>query len=196
MGSRELIESLRRAGEESVRHLQQDAEREAELMRASFSGKTGELRRRIADELAAFARDETRRVLAEEGGRARSVRLGAEKMLSERLLSVALASLGALRQTGYPEIFEKLARELPSLPWKSVRVHPPDAELARKHFPDAEILPMENITGGMDVATADGTIRVVNTFEKRIERAWADLLPLLINDVYEEASDGASQKSR
>ena len=196
MGSQELIESLRRAGEESIRHLQEDAEREAELMRASLSGKTGELRKRFADELAAFARDETRRVLAEEGGRARSIKLGAEKTLSDRLLSVARASLEQLRHTGYSENFEKLALELPSLPWKIVRVHPADVEVARKYLPDAEIVPEETITGGMDAATADGAVRVVNTFEKRIERAWADLLPLLINDVYQEASDGASQKAR
>jgi vacuolar-type H+-ATPase subunit E/Vma4 len=196
MGSQELIESLRRAGEESIRHLKQDAERDAEFMRASFSGKTGELRRRLADELTAFTRDETRRVLAEEGGRARSIRLGAEKTLSDRLLSVARASLAQLRLTGYPEIFEKLARELPSLPWKTVRVHPVDKELACRHFPDAEIVTMVNITGGMDAETVGGAIGVINTFEKRIERAWADLLPLLINDVYQEASDGASQKVR
>jgi vacuolar-type H+-ATPase subunit E/Vma4 len=150
----------------------------------------------MADELEAFARDETRRVLAEEGGRARSIRLGAEKTLSDRFFSVARASLAQLRLTGYPEIFEKLARELPPLPWKIVRVHPADKELARAFFPDAEIAPVETITGGLDAATADGAIRVVNTFEKRIERAWADLLPLLIKDVYQEASDGASQKPR
>ena len=55
---------------------------------------------------------------------------------------------------------------------------------------------METITGGMDAETADGAIRVVNTFEKRIERAWADLLPLLIKDVYQEATDGPSPKAR
>ena len=53
---------------------------------------------------------------------------------------------------------------------------------------------METITGGMDAAMEDGTIRVINTFEKRLELAWADLLPLLISDVYQEVSDGASQK--
>lgn len=196
MGSQELIDSLRRAGEEGIRHLQQDAERDAEFMRSSLAGKTGELRKRFADEVAAFARDETRRVLAEEGGRARSIRLESEKALSDRLLSVALASLARLRHDRYPEIFEKMARELPPLPWKIVRVNPVDKELANRHFPDAEIMLVETISGGMDAETADRAINVVNTFEKRIERAWAELLPLLINDVYQEASDGASQNSR
>jgi hypothetical protein len=45
-----------------------------------------------------------------------------------------------------------------------VRVHPADIDLARKHLSDAEIVPMETITGGMDAAMADGTIRVINTF--------------------------------
>jgi vacuolar-type H+-ATPase subunit E/Vma4 len=75
-----------------------------------------------------------------------------------------------------------------------VRVHPADIDLARKHLSDAEIVPVETITGGMDAAMEDETVRVINTFEKRLELAWADLLPLLISDVYQEVSDGAAQK--
>ncbi len=37
MGSRELIESLRRASEESIRILRKDAEREAEALQASLA---------------------------------------------------------------------------------------------------------------------------------------------------------------
>lgn len=196
MGSRELIESLRRAGEESIRQLRQDAEQEAEAMRASLSVKIAELRERSAYELAAFAGEETRRVLAEAGERERALRLVAEKTLSDRLLSVARASLRRLRHDGYPAAFEKLALELPSLPWKIARVHPADLELVRKYLPDAELVPVETITGGLDAELADGTIRAINTFEKRLERAWPDLLPLLISDVYQEVSDGASQKPR
>jgi vacuolar-type H+-ATPase subunit E/Vma4 len=138
--------------------------------------------------------EESRRARAEAGSRVRAIKLAAEKTLSERLFAIARASLTQLRHDGYPASFEKLARELPSLPWKLVRVHPADIDLARKHLSNAEIVPMETITGGLDAAMADGTIRVINTFDKRLELAWADLLPLLISDVYQEVSDGASQK--
>ncbi len=195
MGSRELIESLRRAGEENIRLLRKAAEQEAEAMQASLSKELAELSRHYADDLAAAENEEDRRARAEAGNRVRAVRLAAEKKLSDRLFSIVHTSLAQLRHDGYPAIFEKLVRELPALPWKRVRVHPADIELARKHLPGAEIVPVETITGGVDAAIADGTIRVINTFEKRLELAWVDLLPLLIRDVYKEVSDGTSQKT-
>lgn len=194
MGSRELIESLRRASEESIRHFRKDAEQEAEAMQDSLSKQIAELRKHYADELVAAENEESRRGIAEAGSRVRAIKLAAEKTLADRLFSIARESLTQLRHDGYQALFEKLARELPALPWKLVRVHPADIDLARKHLSDAEIVPVETITGGLDASNADGTIRVINTFEKRLELAWADLLPLLISDIYQEVSDGASQK--
>ena len=69
-----------------------------------------------------------------------------------------------------------------------MRVNPEDIELAKAYFPDSEIIPDGNISGGLDVLTGDGRIRVINTFEKRLERAWADMLPELIRDIYKEIS--------
>jgi V/A-type H+-transporting ATPase subunit E len=59
-------------------------------------------------------------------------------------------------------------------------------------FPDAEVIADESISGGLDAATAGGRIRVVNTFEKRLERAWPILLPEMIRAVYHEAVDHGS----
>jgi V/A-type H+-transporting ATPase subunit E len=42
----------------------------------------------------------------------------------------------------------------------------------------------------VDATAEGGAIRVVNTLEKRLERAWREMLPLLIKDVYQEVSDG------
>jgi V/A-type H+-transporting ATPase subunit E len=194
MGARELIESLRRASEESIRLHQKDAEQEADSVQASLAKRIAELRKHYADELTVAEMEESRKARAEAGSRVRAIKLAAEKTLSDRLFAIARESLTQLRHDAYPASFEKLARELPSLPWKLVRVHPADIDLARKHLSDAEIVPTETITGGMDAAVADGTIRVINTLEKRLELAWADLLPLLISEVYQEVSDGASQK--
>jgi vacuolar-type H+-ATPase subunit E/Vma4 len=194
MSSRELIESLRRAGEENLRRLRKNAEQEAEAAAAVAAARIEALRKRYADELAVAAEDEARQGLAEAGSRARAIRLASEKKLSDRLFQVAGASLEQLRQDGYPAIFEQLALELPSLPWKTVRVNPADIDLARRFLGAAEIVPVETITGGVDAAVADGSIRAINTFEKRLEQLWADLLPLLIRDVYEEISDEAAQK--
>jgi len=78
-----------------------------------------------------------------------------------------------------------MAAEIPPLPWKTVRVNPEDVGIARKHFPGAVIITDEGISGGMDVMTGDGKIRVINTLEKRLERAWGDILPHLMKEDYE-----------
>jgi V/A-type H+/Na+-transporting ATPase subunit E len=195
MSSRELIESLRRAGDEKARQLREEAERDAEALRLDVSRKVEELRIRYADELATATREEMRNALAEAGHRACALRLAAEKTLADRLLLLARSFLHELRKDGYPAVFEKLVLELPPLPWKLVRVHPADVGSARKYFPDAEIVPAETIAGGLDAEITDGTIRVVNTFEKRLERSWDELLPHLIRDVYQEVPGGTSPDS-
>jgi vacuolar-type H+-ATPase subunit E/Vma4 len=195
MSSQELIESLRHAAGEKARLLREETEREAEDLRLAVSRKVDDLRRRYADRLAAVSREEERNALAEAGRRARAARLSAEKTLSDRLFLLARSSLSRLREDGYPAVFEKLAAELPPMPWKVVRVHPADVILARKYFPDAEIVPLEAVTGGVDAEVDGGKIRVVNTFEKRLERLWDDLLPHLIRDVYKEVPNGTSPES-
>ncbi len=197
MSSRELIESLRRSGDEKIRLLTQEAEQEARAVRAAAAERLEELRGRYAEQLSAATGEETMRALAEAGNKARILRLAAEKVLSERLLSAARAAMLQLRDAAYPAVFEKMVLELPSLDWKLVRVHPADAGLARKYFPEAEIVPVENISGGIDVTVRDGTIRVINTLEKRLERSWNELLPLMVRDAYREISDdGAPPETR
>ncbi len=192
MSSRELIESLRHAGEEKVRLIKQEAEHEAKALQVAAAGKVEELRKHYADKLASSEGVEALRALAEAASRARTVRLGAEKALSERLYSIARSSLDLVRDNGYPAVFEKLVLELPSFPWIMIRVNPADVDMARKYFPGAEIIPVENITGGVDATAADNKVRVINTLEKRLERAWNEILPLMVKDVYREVLDGAS----
>ncbi len=196
MSSRELIDSLRRSGEEKIHILRHEAEQEAEAVRTAASARLEELRRRYADRLAAAAGEEAVRALAEAGNRARTLRLEAEKVLSERLWSAARAAMHQLRNGVYPSLFEKMVLELPALDWNLVRVNPADVSLAKKYFPEAEIIPVEIISGGVDVTIRDGTIRVINTLEKRLERAWNELLPLMVGDAYREISDGSSPEIR
>jgi vacuolar-type H+-ATPase subunit E/Vma4 len=196
MSSVELIESLRRAGEENIRAVKREAEQETAALQAAAARKIADLQKQYGERLAAVSGDELRRASAEASNRARALRLGAETTLADSLYSIARFSLHQLRDDRYPAVFEKLVRELPALPWKIVRVHEADVDLARKYFPDAEISPVKHISGGVDVAMADGAIWVINTFEKRLERIWADLLPQMVNDVYREVADGSSPQSR
>jgi vacuolar-type H+-ATPase subunit E/Vma4 len=195
MSCKELIESLRKAADERVLLMRQEAEREAAAAKADVARRLGRLRDDVKGKQAAARREANAQALSTANNRAREIRLMAEEELSIRLKSAAALSLPTLRKDGYESAFGNMARELPALAWHTVRVNPGDAALAGKYFPGAEIVPDRNITGGMDVSTKDGSIRVINTFEKRLERAWSDMLPLLIKDVYQEVSDGTPAAS-
>jgi vacuolar-type H+-ATPase subunit E/Vma4 len=190
MSCKELIDSLKKAADERVLLMRQEAEREAGAVKADVARRLGQLRDEAKGKEAVARRDANTRALSAENSRAREVRLLAEKELSARLEAVAVSSLTALRKADYENVFGKMVRELPALAWHTVRVNPGDVSLAGKFFPGAEIVPDENISGGLDASIKDGSIRVINTFEKRLERAWSDMLPLLIRDVYGEVFDG------
>ncbi|HET6516558.1 MAG TPA: V-type ATP synthase subunit E [Thermodesulfovibrionales bacterium] len=187
MGYRELIESLRKAADERVRSIWQEAETEAEKIRNEGTRKAAQVR----DEYAAMEGTEAEAtgsaVIFDALNRSRMYRLTSEKRLSDRLFALAASCLSPLRDEGYGENFEVIVKELPLFPWKTVRVNPRDVGLARENFPDAEIVSDEGITGGVDAETEEGKVRVIDTFEKRLERAWVEILPALTKEIYEEA---------
>lgn len=195
MSGRELIESLRKAGDEKARMLRHEAEAAAEAIRTELAARLARMRadRDQDRDLAADAALSER--VSEANAQARRATLIAEQALADRLFAAAVSSLRRLRDNGYPRVFEALARELPSLAWNTVRVNPGDLDIARRTFPDAEIVPDETISGGLDASAEDGSVRVINTFEKRLERAWPDLLPMAIRDVYGELRDGPPDRS-
>ncbi len=194
MGCEELIESLRKEGEEKTREIWKEAEVEAEKIRAVSSVRLEELRQENASGRA--SKDGSRKVLLEAEARARMIRLNSENSLSLRLYSLASNSLNFLREHLSEDIFKKLAQELPPSGWEKVKVNPNDSALAEKAFPGAEVMADNNITGGMEAETEEGSVKIVNTFEKRLERSWPQMLPDLLADVYREVmDDGAPQKS-
>ncbi len=195
MGCKELIESLLRVRDEKIISIWDEVENEAEKIRAEVTRKAEQIRAECERKKSAAAGEKIARAISDANSAVRARRLSMEQEISQRLLSLASASLARLRNSNYPEAFRAMARELPPLPWRTVRVNPGDTALAKKHFPDAEIVSDGTITGGMDVMTDGGKIRVVNTFEKRLERTWPDVLPGLIRDVYEELSKRGTPRS-
>ncbi len=192
MSCKELIDSLKRAADERVRQLWSDAEAEAAKMRADSGSRLQVLREETAKKQAAASTDQLSRSVSEAKNRARTLRLSAEKELSARFYKVAKSLLLSLRARTSEATFKALADELPPGPWQTVRVHPADVVIAKKCFPGAEITADERISGGMEVSAKNGSIIVVNTFEKRLERAWGDLQPELIKDAYCEVESAAS----
>ncbi|HEX9021645.1 MAG TPA: V-type ATP synthase subunit E [Nitrospirota bacterium] len=195
MSGKELIESLRKTGDKKILILRQEAEAEAGKLRAEVAARIERMRADNARVRSARVNAVLSAGVSEANNRARHAKLLADKALAERLFAVAGSSLRQLRNEGYLRAFEKLARELPSLRWQVVRVNPLDVDFAKRYFPAAEVLPDEHISGGMDASAEKGAVRVINTFEKRLERAWPDLLPRLIEDAYREARNGLPAES-
>lgn len=177
MGCRELIESLKAAGDARVRTLRSEAEQEAERIRGEARTRVAAIREARGREHAAEAAKQAAAVLAAAEAGAKADRIRSERALVGRLQRLAREALPTLRNVGYDGVFAAFIRELPRFSWARVRVNPADLPLARSHFPGAEVVPDEAISGGLAVSTADGQVEVLNTFEKRLERVWEDLLP-------------------
>lgn len=189
MGGQELIEALRKTAEEQVRRIWNEAETDAGKLKADAERRREELARLANGRPSAEAEEYERSVMRQAVLKARNIRLEAEAALSEGLYASARTSLPSLRQERGSGLFTELASELPALAWKTVRVNPADVDLARTTFPDAEIVPDEQIIGGMDATTQGEAVRVVNSFEKRLERAWPELMPEMMKDVHEQTGN-------
>ncbi|MDH4164343.1 MAG: V-type ATP synthase subunit E family protein [Nitrospirota bacterium] len=185
MGCRELIESLRQAGDGRARAARAEAEQEAERIKADAAGRIARVREANERKRADGAARHEATVLAEANAEARRIRIRADRLLAERLQAAARSGLSSLRNVGYEGVFRGFAREMPRVPWKKVQVNPADEPLAREIFPDAEIVTDSSITGGFVALSEGDQVRVVNTFEKRLERLWDEILPDMINEVRE-----------
>jgi V/A-type H+-transporting ATPase subunit E len=186
MAYRELIIHLRKEGEEKIRQLWSNAEKEAELIRTEARNKTEDIKSEYRKEHARTAVEQEGMVIFDAHKTAKGIRLSAEKMLAERLFSLVLPVLHEIRNEKYKNVFATLAGEIPESNWSEVNVSPEDAALAEQYFPDARIRTDSTITGGLEVLGNDGKIQVVNTFEKRLEKAWEDILPVLVKDIHQE----------
>ena len=186
MGCKELIESLRVAGDERIKTMRLEAEQEAERVRAEARRKIAGVRADHAAKRSAAAAAHAEKFLAEANGTVRQKRLLAERALADRLYGLARSSLPALRNVGYRDMFTSFKQELPRFTWKTIRVNPADEALAREQFPDIEIRFDKAITGGLEVVSDEGQVKVVNTFEKRLERMWEEMLPEIMKEAMEQ----------
>jgi vacuolar-type H+-ATPase subunit E/Vma4 len=189
MGCEELIQALRKEAGEKTREIWELAEEEAGRIRADLSCRLEALRK---DSEAVRSSDEACRMLREADKGARVIMLTTYERLSHRLYALAASSLRLLREKAYEKSFERLALELPPFRWQRVRVCPDDSELARKFFPGAEIVIDRSISGGMEAEAEEGSIRIVNTFEKRLERSWTEMLPNLLYEINGKVIDSGT----
>jgi vacuolar-type H+-ATPase subunit E/Vma4 len=185
MGCKELIDSLRAAGEGRMRALRTDAEQEMERIRSEAASRAQAIRQQHEAQRSAAATEQASRIIGEANAAVRLVRLRSERAFAERLNALARSSLLSLRNIGYADVFASFVQELPQFVWKTVRVNPDDADLARKHFPGAEIVPDPGVTGGLIAISEGEQVRIVNTFERRLETLWEELLPDIMKEAVE-----------
>lgn len=189
MSYRELIDALNSECDEKIRCIRQEADADAGKFREEVLKRVCELKDLYGREQSSAVRTETAAILAKARDTARTERLDAEKKLSDRLYLTAVRSLGRLRDEQYQDVLSSLIHELPPGLWEVVKVNPEDREFVRGFFPDAEIVDASSgVAGGLEVSGRNGTVRIVNTFEKRLERAWPEMLPEIMKDVYRSLS--------
>lgn len=189
MGSRELIESLWKSAREKARGYHAEAEEVARKYEKELMAGKEALRTEYEQDVLINTVSRSASITAAARKTAMKERLLAEKDVADRLLDLARSSLPSLGAQDREGIFSSLVRELPDLPWETVRVHPGDEDLSRRHFPGARIVRDESISGGIHVSTHNNDIEVINTFEKRLERVWDTLLPRMMLDVRRRTDD-------
>lgn len=194
MGYQELIAALHQDGEAQIETIGQETDAAAAQIRAEATARLQQLHSDSARKLATALATETKGCLAAAAQRVRMIRLAAERELAQRLFALAQRSLKLVAEQGGESLFASLAAELPPGGWEEVKVNPLAVEAARRLFPKAEILTDASISGGLEVSRAGGALRIVNTLEKRLERGWPEILPLLLQEACQEtANDGTAE---
>jgi vacuolar-type H+-ATPase subunit E/Vma4 len=184
MSAEELIRSLNHEARERQQAIRDEARAETEKLRAEAKRKVEALSLKYRAEEAEALREKAAEITAVAEVQARAIRQETSEELGERFLALAFSSLAELRADGYQRVFRALAAEIPPYEWKVVRVNPADEDLASEVFPGAEVVCDDSISGGLETSSEDGRVRVINTFEKRLERAWDEVLPRLIKEAY------------
>lgn len=183
MGGRELIGYLRSEGERKIDLLWEEAKAEAGRLMEQADTRVMRMREGFAALLEQTSAGQRQEMVSEARNTARKILLTGERELSERLRALSEGSLPDLRNGEYPGMFTLLAGEIPEHQWGVVKVNPQDLGIATERFPAAEIVPDEGIAGGLEVISRDGMISVDNTLKKRLEKAWGDILPELMEDI-------------
>lgn len=181
-----LLQDLRQKNRERINRIRLEVEARVEELRRR---KREEFEQRQAEVLGQL-KDEAEKVAAPilHGAQRSALTIEDEALrrLSERLYALALNLLVKLREQDYKAVFAALVREVPAIDWEWVQVSPQDTKLAGSFFPGAEVKIDPLITGGFVAGTDGGRYQVVNTLERRLEKGWQAMLPLLLQQIIKE----------
>jgi vacuolar-type H+-ATPase subunit E/Vma4 len=188
MGYQELIDSLKKEGEKKAQAIREETRAEADRITSETEGKIKQLREEFRKKETDLIMKQENDVFSSAETRSRSIRLSVEESLSARLFELAGSMLHELRDERYTAVFASLVKELPSSAWTEALVNQDDVSMTLVHFPGIHIIGDNRISGGIDVSAENSRQRIINTFEKRLERAWEEMHTFLIHEVRKEAS--------
>lgn len=183
MGRRELLEALRREGEQTMAAIAAKGAADEEELRNTAVTRREELRQEHEQQCARLCEERKRSLIAVALREAGLIRLRAEHAMALRLRRQADGCLARLCRDNRREFFAALAAELPNETWQTVRVSPGESAIAAVRFPGASVIADEAVSGGIAAATADSGLTVDNTLETRLERLWPELLPSVMAEV-------------
>jgi len=170
--SSDRIKEMWREAEKNVKDLREEQNNSFTLFKSEEEKQLQELERSVAAPIVFKAEKEALLIVDE-----------AMRKLSERLYAIALRMLPQLRKEEYPEIFASLVEELPPFKWEAITVNELDVELAKSFFPSVEIRTDPALSGGFTTSGDNGNYRVINTLERRLEKAWPFVLPALLREI-------------
>jgi vacuolar-type H+-ATPase subunit E/Vma4 len=188
VGRDALLESLRARAAEERAALWAEVRSQADALRAELAQAAAAERERSRATLATLELRLAEASATELRRQQRVLRTEAALRLEQRCRELARSELPGLRDE---RLFSRLAQELPPLEWRSVEVNPADASRAQALFPDAAVVCLATITGGLNVATRAERVRIENSLETRLEMAWPDLVPQLLASLLPETADVA-----
>lgn len=179
MAYEELIQSMEADAQLRIQEVRNETRRDIEETQESARRQAQEIRERLLAEAERRIDVERHQRLyrAREEAKASLARVREEYL--RRAADLAAERLARLREgEGYPGVLERLTREaLDALSEAGARVHvdPRDEASARAMMGDLpgelQLIADLNADGGAIVDSADGRIRVDNTFASRLARA-------------------------
>ncbi len=183
MSHEELLADLQKKGEEQVREIWNKAETEVNELKAEAARRIDKERELLRQRETTACEEERIFVLMRADREANQIISNSEQALAEKLYLLAQKSLQTVRDQEDTSFFTSLSDELPGCVWDKVMVHPDDQKRAETRFKNSKIVNDESIAGGLKAMGNNGKVYINNTLEKRLERAWPTLLPLLIKEI-------------
>ena len=192
-----LIDSLKRNNQKQIEKIWQESAANAKACKEKSDGAICALETEYEKKLAEVTAREMQQMKVQTRERKRRRILQTEQNLASRARLIAQQMLGSIRNQNYSAVFQKLVSELPGKDWETMRVNPADVELAGSCLDPAIVIPDNDIYGGLLVSKDSEAIVIDNTFEKRLVRIWADLLPDITAEICRDTEEhGTSPKNK